>query len=72
MVQQNTSPFHPGSLEIDEQSRAKSGCFQVIDTLRQVFAAQAIGALQFDDELSLNHQVGQIFTHALTLIENRK
>ena len=72
LVQENALPLHPGFLEIDEQSYAQTRGLQVIDALRQMLVGKVVHALQFHEELFLNHQIGHILAHVLAFIANRK
>jgi hypothetical protein len=58
MAEHDALPFDGGSLEVDEQQQGPSGSPEIVETLRQVLVAEALDALQFDEEGIFNEQIG--------------
>jgi hypothetical protein len=55
-------PLTLGSLKVDQKRDFEARGLQVIDALRQMLRSQFFGALEFDHNLILNQQIGEIFS----------
>jgi hypothetical protein len=64
------APLDLGMLEVDEQGQVQAGGRQVIDALGQVFAGQAMGTLELDEEAIVHHQVGDVLADGVTFIDD--
>ena len=68
--QDEALPFHFRVLEIDEQAEAQAGSPQIVQTLSRVLTGEMVGAFEFDDQDVFDHNVGEIFAHGVTFVNN--
>jgi hypothetical protein len=51
-------PLHFGVLEIDQEREPQTGRFQIIYALGEVLARETLNALQLNDQLIIDEQIG--------------
>ena len=65
-------PLDFGLLEIDEKTDGPAGGSQIVETLRGVLAGEPLHTFQLDHQHALDEQVGKVFSHRLTLVDDCK
>ena len=68
----NALPLDFGLLEIDEKTDGPAGGSQIVETLRGVLAGEPLHTFQLDHQYVFDEQVGKVFSHRLTLVDDCK
>jgi hypothetical protein len=68
----NPLPLDFGPLEIDEKTDGEAGGSQIVETLRRVFAGEALRTFQFDHEHVFYEDIRKVLADTVALVGDCK
>src|SRR5437867_3628111 len=65
-------PFYLGLLEVNQEGDFQAGRFEVVEALGEVLIGKGVHTLEFDDQLVLDEDVGEIVAYGFALVGHRE